>query len=569
MASFDNNATTVANLWNKWKSARSEKEEIWMNLHRQYIQRSVNVGDYSANGYPWSCRVTRPIIQETVDTVSAAVKQSLFPLNEDFFEIVGDKEIGFRYEKFVRDWFRQKLFISRFTSRMEPMIKQTVLLGNSSVGTFWRNNSVERKRWQDWSMKSRTKKQFDYPVVEHHDIFSSVYNPTVTELDGVNTSIRRTVTTINDLKAKSHLYKNLSSISGTEKIFNDVTDSRRQDRKSVFGVNEGVELREGEVELLTLFGDLTVDGKLFRDHLVVIANRLIPIRFEPLPWWSNPISWARYSTVPGEGLGMGVAEPILGLARLIDTLSCQKVDIINLIVGGFWAVGQDGLGDFQDFISRPGGTVYLEDVNSVKSLTPSANPTLSFAEIDSLKGEIERSSAASSFAQGAVTPGRRSATEAIQIGQGASSRMNDITIRIGEESIEPALNIALQQEFQFNWRNKKLPREAWDGRYYVKFTGAREAAIREVRAQQITQFLGVVANSEALLNQINLGPLLREWLKVINLRSDDIVKEEVYKKDPQFNFADIGQAQAAGISDTGGQPNQIQPVVNGLGGLTN
>jgi hypothetical protein len=562
---LDKVASGVAKLWKDWIDATREKRLTWDQSLKHYGQTQVDAGDYK--DYPWRCRETRPVCQEIGDTVSSAVKNSLFPANDDYFEVKGVDRRGKLHAGIVQRYLKQRLFLSRFVSRTEPFIKQVCLLGNSTAGITMEQKKIKRRRWQDFKVVEEDIPVRDYPVFKNHDIFSVAFDPELDEYDQSTTRIQRTVTNLDALKAKSNLFFNLNKIKPSGRALNDSTDSNKQNRRSRFGINEKLSLRDNEIELLTLFGDIKAGKKLHTDQLVVVANRSVPIRFEAIPFFSgNPHVFAKYSSFPGEMFGRGVIEPIIGLQRLIDTFSCQKADLINLIIGGFWAVNPDHLLDISNLTTRPHGFIFMEDVNQIRSILPTANPTLAFAEINDLRNETERSSGASKFAQGVVAGGRRTATEALATSQGSNNRFNDVITIIGEEAIEPALNIFLQQDFQFNafqpdpfTGEEILPPEAWSGRYHVEFNGAKQSAVREITTQVLLQFMGIISSSPVFAGSINPAGFIREIAKVMNIDAEKVI--DLNRLINNGTTQPLGGGQPQG--QDGNIPNQI---VNGLEG---
>jgi hypothetical protein len=523
--------TTVSGFWKAWIDATINKRETWDRCLKHYLQNYIDEADYK--DYPWRCKVTRPVTQEVVDTISAAIKNALFPSNDDYFAVKGDDPIGRQFEKEVQVYLRQRLFLSRFVSRMEPFIKQICVTGNATGGVYNRRERVGRRRWQDYRVHPASIAFIDIPRFEHEDIFSVAFDPSLEEYDQGTARIRRTLVDIADLRSMSHLYNKaaLNRISDTVRPANDVTDSHKTTRRTRFGINEQAGMKKGKVELLSYFGDMRMGGEMLRDQLVVIANRQEAIRAEPLPYFcGNTGVFAKYASVPGEMFGRGVVEPIMGLQQLIDTFSCQKADLINLILGGFWAVNPDALLDVNSTMMRPQGMFLMDDVQQIKSLVPTSQPTLAFAEIKDLKEETERSSGASKFAQGVVSQGRRTATEASITGQGTNNRFTDITVAIGEQAIEPTLNMFLQTDFQFNaykghpfTGEEMLPSRAWDGRYYVEFNGARQSALRAVAMQGLANFMDIIGRNEVFAQRVNPDGLLSELAKLMNINSQAII----------------------------------------------
>lgn len=561
----------IGGWWKDWKAARQTKENIWDECIKHYM---VYIDEAKFDGWPWRCKISRPMTQEVVDSIASAIKNALFPINEEFFEVEGLDEVGRKFAREMENYLKKVLYAMRFTSRFDPFTKQMCVIGNSTGGLYWHSTSGNKSKWVMTPLGpkevSYKKILSDYPVFETHDMFEVVYDPMAREYNSGTVRIRRKLTTIDELKRKKDLYSNLAeldvSADGNSAPV-DPSDAGRETRRSIFGINEGVLSKKGRVELLIATGDIVLDGKMYKDHLAVVANRKVLIRFEKSIYWcGNPHTFSSYaSTLTGEPLGRGPAEPIRGNQKLLDTLSCQKADMASLVMGGFWAVGRDSMADFENVIAQPFSTIMLDDVNNIKSLVPSINPTLAFAEINDLREESERSSGASNAVQGVASSGRRTATEVMQIGAGSSARFNDITTHVGEMAVEPLLNMILEQEKQFNFYNPAsaqiMDMRAWDGEYIVKFNGAKNTALRELAMQMFLQFQGFLGSNPIFSQFINPPEMIKESFKIFGITNEKIVRQE-----PLVNeFPQLGAGKGSGESAE--SEIEVPPTMRNIGNV--
>lgn len=543
----------VVRRWENWKKVREPKEVIWDDCVKHYL---TYIDEAKFKKWPWRCKVSRPVSQEIVDTVASAIKAAAFPDNEEFFNIEGLDDIGMKYADTVKTYLQKVLFKMRYVQNLFPFIKQLCIIGNSTAALFWRREETVRNRWQDGVVIPSRQMLWDSTKLETHDMFDVVFEPRSPLYSQETQRIRRKVINKDELKERKNIYSNLKDIGeGNAPI--EQSDSVRSVRRQIFGINDSLIDKKDDVELLISNGDINIDGKIYTDQFVVVANRKVLLMFVPNPYWcGSPHIFSNYTDSHNELLGRGPLEPIRGLQKLIDTFSCQKADIANLIINGFWAYKDDGIIDPENLISRPFGMIPMEDVNNIKSLVPSANPTLAFNEIDDLRLETERSSGASKFAQGVVAPGRRTAREVSQISAGTSNRFNDIVANVGDMAIEPSLNMILQQEFQFNYASPLLPREAWEGTYKVAYHGARTTAVREVAIQMFREFSQVVGQNPVFAQFTNPMEFLKEWQKLLGIKNKDLVRSEPIGRE----FPELQEQK--------GQGNQIAipPAQSGEGG---
>ena len=535
----------ISGLWEDWKKPRKGKENKWDECIKNYLGY---IDESNYDSWPWRCKTSRPMSQEIADTVAASVKTALFPDNEDFFTVEGLDEIGLEFQKDVENYLRIVIYKMRYISSIEPFIRQLCLIGNSHAGLPWRMESVQRRRWQDGVVMPYNQVMWDSTKLETHDMFDVVFEPRATSYSQEMTRIRRKIIGIDELKLRKNIYSNLT---GDEKLKGgyqpqEASDSQRQTRRTIFGINEGIVDKSKDIELLMINGDINIDGKIYHDYQAVVANRSVLLQFIRNPYWcGNPSIFSNYSLLHNELLGRGPLEPIIGLQKLTDTFSCQKADLANLIIGGFWAYKEDGVIDPENLIAKPYGMVEVEDVNNIKSLVPSANPTLAFSEIEDLRLEAEKSSGASKFAQGVVQPGRRTATEAMQIGSGTQNRFNDIVTHIGEMAIEPSLNMILQQQFQYNYMSPSLPPMAWEGMYKVNFHGARASAVREFAVDMFAKFSQIVGQSPTFSQFINPGEFIIEWQKLLGIKNKKLTRVQPLSRE----FPEVATKGVSGPSN--------------------
>ena len=100
----------IVECWSSWKDARLDKElkiQSCVNNYLTYIDES------KFESWPWRCKVSDTFSQETGDTISSALKNGLFPLDEDFIDLIGEDDLGVQYAQpmkryVLQDWNRLK-----------------------------------------------------------------------------------------------------------------------------------------------------------------------------------------------------------------------------------------------------------------------------------------------------------------------------------------------------------------------------------------------------------------------------------------------------------------------------
>lgn len=548
----------VIDNWKTWKDAREDRESIWRECIRHYM---LLIDKSKFDGWPWRVQISRPMTQEISDSISSSIKNALFPINEDFFEIEGQDDIGKQFAHMMQSYLKKVLIKNRFTTTMNPFIKQIVVIGNSSGGVNWEFQQFIKKRWLNGEVVQQNDIISNNSFFQTDDMFEVVYDPYVQQYKFGTMRIQRSqshITAIQGNKNFSNISELESSVSNRTKFVDNEDSAESETKRRDYGIDKGQLNKEGIVEIHTMTGDIVFNGKIYINHLIVIGNRSVLLRFEENPLWNGDSKvFSNYQdTAPDEPLGRGVAEPIRGNQKLLDTLSCQKVEVVSQHLGGFWMISRDSGVDPADLIQQPYGVVPVNDMNGVQSMTPPGNPTAGFEELATIKTESDTSAGTSSTLKGGLTQ-FRTATEALQSGSGSTNRINDIVTNIGEMAIEPALNFILMQELQFNYRKPGImPDEAWDGQYIVKFNGAKNSASRELAQQLFINWLGVIGSNPSLSQFLEPEEVGRESLKLFGIKNDKLMRLKPLSED--FPSLSGGQSQQS-------QQSGNQQVVNNVG----
>lgn len=562
----------VVSNYENWKEARKDKEAIWTECLNAYL---TEVDESAYEKWPWRCKVADTFIQEIGDTITAAIRNALFPTSEEYYQLVGTDEIGKLYEEEMQIYFDELLKQSKFLEKIKPFLKQLVVLGNAPALMPWVKR-VKTKKERGFvidettglpsgiEIRDRTKVVEDNFGFECLDAFDVVFNPSVVHFDQTPI-IRRVETSLANLKEMADVYSNLDKVKNMTTPVSDDSEDDKQIRATTFGLTYEP-LTEG-IERLEAYGDFEIDGKIYKNYIVVVANRSVLLRFEENPFWGGrPIVWGTYDSLWFTSYGKGACEPILGIYSLINTFTNQKADILNLIINGCFTYVNDGVIDTEELILRPGGFIEEGVVGNIRPIHPNTNVTLAFTEIASLRQQGDRSSGASDYEKGAVPGGKRTAYETNIIKQGSSSRFNDITKHIGDTVVEHCLNFFLDCVKQFKWGSGKIVDEALLGHYRINFKGAELTATKTYDIQQFILFSDIIARNPVFAQAINPIKYLEKWRKLMGVKKEDGIlktEEEMAQQQQQ-----IMQTQGA-TPNMGGQggTNPDEAMVRAMGNL--
>ena len=570
----------ITSAWTDWKDARRDKEERWTECLENYL---VHIDEAKFQGWPYRCKVGDTFSQETADTIGSALRNALFPTNEEFFELQGDDDLGKTHAATFKAYLDRTLHRMKFVERLTPWCKQLAVIGNSPLLLTWETRDAARRKRVEtvnlhtgergYRIEDEKKTIYDGPGVAVLDAFDVAFDPQSTEFR--RTPFIRRTKIPKDLVFS--LYPDLSpaDIEALEEAGaspSEPSDTQKVRRASLFGVREPSLLAETrdtqeneDVEVLEFQGDLVLhndDGSHTRhtDILAVVLNRKLLARFERLPFWAGrTIVWGTYDQLWFTAFGKGPLEPVIGTQQLINTFSCQKADVLNLIVNGCFAFVDDGVIDPETLFLAPRHGIEVGRLDNIKELHPNTNVTLTYQEIEFLRARGERSTGKSRFDMGQAPGGRRTAYESSLIHQGGGSRDIDVVKHLANDVMEYVLEWIVGTVQQMKWDSGEIPNEVLLGEYHVNYLGADLTAMRQFDLQQMMLFLDMLGRYPAFAEAIDAPALIQEWARLFNFTQRIVKDRATYDREQAQK-----QAQAAMAAQPPGQNGNQGALMNGL-----
>jgi len=197
------------------------------------------------------------------------------------------------------------------------------------------------------------------------------------------------------------------------------------------------------VELLEFVGDIydMSEGKLYKDHIITIADRKHIIRNIPNPTWRKSIvRHVGWRLRPDNLYAMGPLDNLIGMQYRIDHLENLKADVFDLIAHPVMKIR----GYVEDFNYGPGERIFLGDDGEVDFMRPDATALNADNQIAVLEQRMEELAGAPKQAMGMRTPGEKTAYE-VQSLQNAAGRVFQNKISYFEQMfLEPVLNDMLE-----------------------------------------------------------------------------------------------------------------------------
>jgi hypothetical protein len=564
-------AQEISGMWEDWTLARRLKERRWLECVKNYL---VEIDEAKYDGFPWRSKVADTLSQETADSIASNLLNGLFPLDEKFFELLGQDDKGLEFAGPMQAYVERGLAAAKLIESARPWVKQLAVIGNSPwIGSYRPVKPCTRHRVrtvhagsgkQTIAVQDTDSAHYEECVFETLDAFDVVFNPATLDL-AESPIIRRmklSRTAVTRLKWAKNLNLLKDHASGAP---SEESDSFKRQRELAFGISDNPESTDehdpDQIELLFAYGDLEIEGELHRDMIAVVADREIVLRFERQPFWAGrPIGWAGYDRMWNTAYEKGPLEPLCGTQSLIDTFQNQKADVLNLIINGCFAYVNDGIIDPDALWLRPGGFIEVGDIKNLQALQPSNNVALTYQELEMLRARAERSSGASRFDMGQAPGGRRTAYEANLIRSGGSSRANDVLRHLANGPMEQYVQWVVGTTQQMKWRPRSylmpgLPNEALLGRYRANFTGADLTVMQQYMIQNIMMAFQVLSQSPEFSAAVKKDKLLKKLFRALKLDDPDIYNTpEEQNAEMEKMMAMQGKGPAAQVGQSGSGP---------------
>ena len=560
-------AEVVTGLWEDWQELLRDKHKKWGSCIRNYL---VDVETSLYDRWPWRSQVADTLSQETADTIAANLSNGLFPINEKYFTLHGEDELGERHVTRMQGWQESHLQRAQFIESVRPALKQLAVIGNCPyIGRYdgVRQPVKRRIRMRNPGTNRTTAKvvKLERPAArtvlfEPLDAFDVAFDPTVLCRDDSPFIWRMIVPKAKALRMGQAF--NWSNMDQLEELKHakpqEHADQLKKQREAAYGIEAPVDqsAEEDEVELLWLYGDVELESGVFENQVVVIANRDIAVDMAENEFWAGrPLGWMGYDRLWQTAYEKGPLEALLGTQSLVNTFQNQKADILNLIIMGAFAYVDDGVIDPDALFLQPGGFVEVGAIENLKALNPNQNVALAFSEIDQLRSRAERSSGSSRFEMGQAPGGRRTAFEANLIRAGGSSRSNDILKHVANSGLEVFLAWHLGTLQQMKWGSREMTKEALLGQYRVQYSGADLTVLRNFQIQNLLLIFQVVAQSPEAAAAFKMTGVARQLARALSMDDEEIVNSPE-EMETQLRRIAQRQAQARRVPEPGGGPGE-------------
>ncbi len=547
----DELAALVMGDFSAWKTSRIQLEERWRECWEAYL---CDVGDFYAQPDEMTVdrsRVVRPVLYEAVEAIQANLLNAMFPSDERFFSVVGETETDHSNAQVIEAFLRKKLEGLGFSEKYAMFLKQAILTGNTVAAVSWKQKRQKRRVSVPVELfgvtvgvESQVQDElvFNGPDFEVLDIFDFLIDPDESDFEKAKV-IRRVERSLHDVMSNP-VYSNTADLSVNT---TDTDDSNKEARRDSFGIEEGIlkasNNRKNQVTLLESWGDFRIGDRLYQNYVCVVANGNRVIRFEPNPYdhGLKPFIFTTLIPVPNEVYGISAIEKSLGLQHAINTLTNQKLDVINISINNpFTYLINDDVFDPDTVVTRPGALIPVKSHDTLKPIQYLNNFTVAFNEIADLKSEIQEATGALKFFTGNDTPigFNRTATEVNALVSGGTQKFNNFISHLENTSLEPLMSIVFENAKQFMNEKETLRLAMEDGslsfveilpellqrtRCTFQIEGSQATIHRTQELESMVNFLRLVKEMPELSERINLMSIVRKIYRRLGFKDEDQV----------------------------------------------
>ena len=458
-------ATFVLALWRREKDARIQKEQIWDECFR--ARDSIFGGTWLELRNFRSKRYL-PVSNQAVENVTSHLVQGVIP-HDDWMQVEGRTPDDDASAKPMAELLKWQHFKTGFESETTKILRQAVTCGQAPWCMTWTQdiNSVPDNAAHAQAMGEYMADLQsgalppESPVPTAPQMAKTVYDgPALTSCsiydyveERQNRGSSYPARVIRSFVDKAHLlewskpsafghsiYENVKDISENQ-TQTEASDGivRAQDSDRGFS-----DVPRDAVELLEFWGDLVLDGTLFKNHVAVVANRTTLIRFEPNPFAHGLPPWNMFvlKPRPNDNYGEGSLEPALDLQDAINVRFNQIIDANNISGNPDFLYVDDGVFDADNYISAPGIGHRVSDINKVQWRQIPSNSGIGMQELGFLLAQFnESTNAMKAFT---TADYQKSATEVSAIAGATDSSFAQIIKHVERTFVMPALRMQIE-----------------------------------------------------------------------------------------------------------------------------
>ena len=437
-------AVDIADRFNTWNHARSNKIEEWKEL-RNYLY-ATDTRTTSNSKLPWTNSTTTPKLTQIADNLHANYFAALFPQKRWFRFEATDQESNTKNKRdAIQSYMLNKVRQSDFENTASKLINDYIQYGNCFA-------TVEFVK--DYTEFEDGERIVSYvgPRVVRLSPYDVCFNPLAPSF-AESPKIVRSVLSLGEIARKIESSSENSYMSEImEKMVsnraamggNEVDENKTQGfiADGFTSVKEYYE--SNYVELLTFYGDIydKESGSFLKNRVITVVDRAYVLSNEQNPSWlgTTPIHHAGWRERPDNLYAMGPMDNLVGMQYRIDHLENLKADVFDQIAYPMIKIR----GDVEDFEFAPASRIYMGEEGDVGYLSPDTTALNADFQIQNLENKMEALAGAPREAMGIRSAGEKTAFEVQQLMTAAGRIFQHKTAHFERVFLEPILNDMLE-----------------------------------------------------------------------------------------------------------------------------
>jgi hypothetical protein len=521
---------------------RQRQEQLWKACWAAYRCEVAAParGDDDLNA------IARPIIFQAVENLHATMMSQLFPKSGQFFHVMGQSKEDHEHAETVERLLRYKLNTQGFQASFSLFLKEMLITGTAVMMMPWYCTHVKRQRVAPIKRLGITvgTEVYEEEVLKEQGPRFEVLNPLDVYIDDTLHQWQEG-TLMRKLYKKTHQVLKEGRYQNHEALKQHL--HRWRELPEIRESQQGVAFEETPITLVEVWGDIWLNGVQYKQHVAVYVeetNTLLRFEAHGLEMQYPPFVVASLNPMPHQGYGIGVVEKSLGLQQAINTLTNQKLDILNLCINTpFTYLLNDEVFDPKTLNYRAGALIPVKNHDTLRPLPLVAqNMSLAFQEIDDLKVEVLETTGSLRLMTGALEGSNqpaRTATEVNTLTQNAHRKYDGVLMQLEQGCLEPMLNMAYQLCKQFwvyaeesrevtntslhpdfyTWNPSVLQQSCCD----VKVTGSRGALKEEQELEGLLFLLKLAGESPDLLPRLDKEKIASRIVQRLGFQEQELM----------------------------------------------
>lgn len=515
---------------NAWRGRKEKMKTSYAYYQNQFVGNDLlpTLEAYGAQGQQNSAnsgrtRVFLPIAKQIAVQLYAGMKLSLFPDDENYFQI--RSKTG-QYQPIENDLTRAveiKLKEAEFTEKYGQVLQNLIIFGCSVSQPTMQIDSA-----QEWVYNEMTGQYdlFEYegtplPTIQAMNPIQFYPDPSIQWCDKSKWAYL-------DNKKKQEILDSPYYFNKRDVQSLDLKETRTSDKQGNYpdlGVYSGLTTEFTDVEDVVRYDLyymplLKCNGKEYRNFLCGIVEDRILVRFQPnpYPFGKNPVVFVDWRPDPHSPIGDGPLDDIQELQKMINIYENYKIDVMSK-TGNRFIARKDV--DMSDFFGAAGGVGYAENPSSdVVSISGNMmEPQLIQNMMGILKAEAQILTGSNQPFQGSSEIDfKKTATELKIIQENSVTIAREILEHVGIKGLKPLLErfcYMLAQtsggpeQFRLDDENANLQKLEVDFRYFL--TGDFSVEVTTINPSQSKQ--AQIELLMQLIAMINQGGPMAEFAR--------------------------------------------------------